>query len=297
MLRPLTLPQVKSPKNENQSAAVVCLHSHRNPDHEQRLAAHLRDTGWRHVSVSSELAAVIKVLPRAETTVVDAYLSPIMTRYLDGVERELAGGKLRVMSSAGGLVSRADCRPKDSLLSGPAGGVVGAAMAGRQAGYDRIIGFDMGGTSTDVCRFDGDYDYRFEYHVGRARVLAPVLSIETVAAGGGSICGFNGDELFVGPESAGANPGPACYGAGGPLTITDVNLLFGRLDPAQFGIPVSTDIARAALKQVRQSIPDPPPEQELLSGFLDIANIAKMAMRVHPSRAIMIHCAFNKTII
>ena len=272
VLRPLTLPQVESPKNENQSAAVVCLHSHRNPDHEQRLAAHLRDTGWRHVSVSSELAAVIKVLPRAETTVVDAYLSPIMTRYLDGVERELAGGKLRVMSSAGGLVSRADCRPKDSLLSGPAGGVVGAAMSGRQAGYERIIGFDMGGTSTDVCRFDGDFDYRFEYHVGRARVLAPVLAIETVAAGGGSICGFNGDELFVGPESAGANPGPACYGAGGPLTITDVNLLLGRLDPAQFGIPVSTDAARAALKQVRQSIPDPPPEQELLSGFLDITN-------------------------
>ncbi|HJN90618.1 MAG TPA: hydantoinase/oxoprolinase family protein, partial [Verrucomicrobiota bacterium] len=236
------------------------------------MAAHLRDTGWRHVSVSSDLAAVIKVLPRAETTVVDAYLSPIMTRYLDGVERELVDGKLRVMSSAGGLVSRNDYRAKDSLLSGPAGGVVGAAMAGRQAGFERIIGFDMGGTSTDVCRYDGNFDYQFEHRVGRARVLAPVLAIETVAAGGGSICGFNGDELFVGPESAGANPGPACYGAGGPLTITDVNLLLGRLDPTQFGIPVDVNAAQAALEQVYQTIPEPPPATELLSGFLDIAN-------------------------
>ncbi len=271
-LRPLNLPRANPPEAENQSAAVVCLHSHRNPEHEQRLAAQLLDAGWRHVSVSSDLAPVIKVLPRAETTVIDAYLSPIMTRYLDGVERELAKGKLQVMTSAGGLVSRADYRAKDSLLSGPAGGVVGAAMAGRQAGFERIIGFDMGGTSTAVCRVDGDFDYKFEHHVGRARVLAPVLAIETVAAGGGSICGFNGDELFVGPESAGANPGPACYGAGGPLTITDVNLLLGRLDPAQFGIPVNIDAAQAALNQVRQSIPNPPPEQELLSGFLDIAN-------------------------
>ena len=272
VLRPLNLPQPNPPKNENQSAAVVCLHSHRNPEHEQRLAKHLRDAGWQHVSVSSDLAAVIKVLPRAETTVVDAYLSPIMTRYLEGVERELGSGKLHVMTSAGGLVSRADYRAKDSLLSGPAGGVVGAAMAGRQTGFERIIGFDMGGTSTDVCRFDGDFDYKYEHRVGRARVIAPVLAIETVAAGGGSICGFNGDELFVGPESAGANPGPACYGAGGPLTITDVNLLLGRLDPAQFGIPVNIDAAQSALDQVRQSIPEPPPEQDLLSGFLDIAN-------------------------
>ena len=272
VLRPLDLPAADPPKNENQSAAVVCLHSHRNPGHEQRLAKHLRDTGWQHVSVSSDLAPVIKIVPRAETTVVDAYLSPIMSRYLAGVKRELANGKLRVMTSAGGLVSRADYRAKDSLLSGPAGGVVGAAMAGRQAGFERIIGFDMGGTSTDVCRFDGDFDYKFEHRVGRARVLAPVLAIETVAAGGGSICGFNGDELFVGPQSAGANPGPACYGAGGPLTITDVNLLLGRLDPEKFGIPVSTDAAQAALEQVSQSIPDPPPEQDLLTGFLDIAN-------------------------
>jgi 5-oxoprolinase (ATP-hydrolysing) len=272
VLRPLQLPNSKKPKTKNQSAAVVCLHSHRNPKHEQRLAKHLRDAGWQHVSVSSDLAPVIKVLPRTETAVVDAYLSPIMTRYLDGVERELSSGKLRVMTSAGGLVSRADYRAKDSLLSGPAAGVVGAAMAGRQAGFERIIGFDMGGTSTDVCRFDGDFDYRFEHRVGRARVIAPVLAIETVAAGGGSICGFNDDELFVGPESAGANPGPACYGAGGPLTITDVNLVLGRLDPKQFGIPVNIDDAQSALDQVRQSIPEPPSEQDLLSGFLDIAN-------------------------
>ena len=177
-----------------------------------------------------------------------------MTRYLESVERELPSGKLHVMTSAGGLVSRANYRAKDSLLSGPAGGVVGAAMAGRQAGYERIIGFDMGGTSTDVCRFDGDFDYKYEHRVGRARVIAPVLAIETVAAGGGSICGFNGDELFVGPESAGANPGPACYGAGGPLTITDVNLLLGRLDPKQFGIPVNIDAAKVALPPSKHHI-------------------------------------------
>ena len=272
VLRPLNFPHTNPAKNENQSAAIVCLHSHRNPEHEQCLAKHIRDAGWKHVSVSSDLASVIKVLPRAETTVVDAYLSPIMTRYLESVERELPGGKLHVMTSAGGLVSRANYRAKDSLLSGPAGGVVGAAMAGRQAGYERIIGFDMGGTSTDVCRFDGDFDYKYEHRVGRARVIAPVLAIETVAAGGGSICGFNGDELFVGPESAGSNPGPACYGAGGPLTITDVNLLLGRLDPKQFGIPVNIEAAKVALKQVAQSISEPPPERDLLSGFLDIAN-------------------------
>ena len=271
-LQPLSLPTVAPPSCHNQSAAIVCLHSHRNPEHEQRLASHLRESGWQHVSVSSDLAPVIKILPRAETTVVDAYLSPIMSRYLDGVERELPNGKLRVMTSAGGLVPHADYRAKDSLLSGPAGGVVGAAMAGRQAGFDRIIGFDMGGTSTDVCRFDGDFDYKFEHQVGRARVLAPVLAIETVAAGGGSVCGFNGEELFVGPESAGANPGPACYGAGGPLTITDVNLLSGRLDPAQFGIPVDPAAAQAALEQIRRSIPDRPSAPELLTGFLDIAN-------------------------
>ena len=271
-LRSLNLPTAESPKSENQSAAVVCLHSHRNPEHEQRLAAQLRDAGWRHVSVSSDLAPVIKVLPRAETTVVDAYLSPIMTRYLDGVEREMVNGKLHVMTSTGGLVSRNAYRAKDSLLSGPAGGVVGAAMAGHQAGFERIIGFDMGGTSTDVCRFDGDFDYKFQHHIGQARVIAPVLNIETVAAGGGSICGFNGDELFVGHESAGANPGPACYGAGGPLTLTDVNLLLDRLDPRQFGIPVDVDAAHAALELVCQSIPKPPPKRKLLSGFLEIAN-------------------------
>ena len=271
-IKPLTLPPVERPSGENRSAAIVCLHSHRNPEHEQRLTRHLRESGWQHVSVSSDLAPVIKILPRAETTVVDAYLSPIMTRYLNGVERELANGKLRVMTSAGGLVPRDEYRAKDSLLSGPAGGVVGAAMAGRQAGFDRIIGFDMGGTSTDVCRFDDDFDYQFEHRVGRARVLAPVLNIETVAAGGGSICGFNGEELFVGPESAGAHPGPACYAAGGPLTVTDVNLLLGRLDPGQFGIPVNLDAAREALNAIQSTLPEPTAKEELLAGFLDIAN-------------------------
>ena len=271
-LEELQLPQIDPPEHENQAAAVVFLNSYRNPAHEQLFLKHLRNAGWRHISVSSDLAQVIKAVPRAETAVVDAYLAPIMTHYLDGVSRHLQNGKLHVMTSAGGLVSRDEYQPKDSLLSGPAGGVVGAAMSGRQAGFARIIGFDMGGTSTDVCRFDGEYDYQFEHRVGRARVLAPVLNIETVAAGGGSICGFNGEELFVGPESAGANPGPACYGAGGPLTVTDVNLLLGRLDPEQFGIPVCLESARAALETIRSAIPDATEPEELLAGFLNIAN-------------------------
>jgi 5-oxoprolinase (ATP-hydrolysing) len=204
--------------------------------------------------------------------VVDAYLDPILSAYLDGVAAHLKGGHLLVMSSAGGLVPRSDYRAKDSLLSGPAGGVVGAARVGLQAGYEKVLGFDMGGTSSDVCRFDGQYDYHFEHRVGRARVMAPVLNIETVAAGGGSICGFNGDQLFVGPQSAGASPGPACYGAGGPLTVTDVNLLLGRLDPQGLGIPVDIDAAKRALEKVRSEVETGYTETELLAGFLEIAN-------------------------
>ena len=271
-IKRLNLPPISPPQNENQAAAVCFLNSYRNPTHEHQFLEHLRVAGWRHISVSSDLARMIKFLPRAETTVVDAYLAPIMTQYLEGVGRYLGKGKLQIMTSAGGLVPRDEYRAKDSLLSGPAGGVVGASRAGLQAGYDRVIGFDMGGTSTDVCRFDGEYDYQFERKVGRARVLAPVLNIETVAAGGGSICGFNGEDLYVGPESAGANPGPACYGAGGPLTVTDVNLLLGRLDPEKFGIPVKLEAARQALEAIRDILPNALEHDELLTGFLEIAN-------------------------
>jgi len=256
-----------------EAAAVALMHAYRSPRHEREVGRVLREAGFRHVSLSSELAPLIKLLPRAETAVVDAYLSPILERYLAGVAGALGAGSLHVMTSAGGLVRAGAFRAKDGLLSGPAGGVVGAARAGRRSGFARIIAFDMGGTSTDVARWDGDFEYLFEHQVGDAHLVAPALAIESVAAGGGSICGFDGIQLKVGPESAGAWPGPACYGAGGPLTLTDVNLILGRLDPDRFEIPLDAAAAGRALDALRARMGafDPGPEA-LLAGLLDIAN-------------------------
>ncbi|MFL6258384.1 MAG: hydantoinase/oxoprolinase family protein [Thermoanaerobaculia bacterium] len=256
-----------------ETAAVALMHSYRNPRHEREIGNLLREAGFRYVSLSSELAPLIKIVPRAETAVVDAYLSPILERYLSGVSGALRRGSLHVMTSAGGLVRAEAFRAKDGLLSGPAGGVVGAARAGRRSGFSRVIAFDMGGTSTDVARWDGDFEYLFEHRVGDAHLVAPALAIESVAAGGGSICGFDGIQLKVGPESAGAWPGPACYGAGGPLTLTDVNLILGRLDPDRFEIPLDTAAAERALDSLRKRMGshDPHPEA-VLGGLLDIAN-------------------------
>lgn len=257
-------------------AAVALVHSYREPGHERAVAQVLREAGFRHVSVSSELAPSIRIVPRAETAVVDAMLAPVMERYLSGVAAVVDPAQLFVMTSAGGLVRCADYRPKDSLLSGPAGGVAGAAAVARRAGLGRIITFDMGGTSTDVARFEGDFDYQYQHSVGTARIMAPALRVESVAAGGGSVCRFDGSALVVGPESAGARPGPACYGAGGPLTLTDVNLLLGRLDPARFGLPAFPEAAEAALAGVMAAIAaargTPPARDEVLRGFLEIAD-------------------------
>ncbi|WP_309398161.1 hydantoinase B/oxoprolinase family protein [Cerasicoccus maritimus] len=252
------------------AAAVTLLHSYQNPAHEQMLGGFLREAGFSVVTLSSELAPFIKILPRAQTTVVDAYLSPIMNAYLDQVQGALSDGRLRVMTSAGGLMARADFRAKDALLSGPAGGVVGAVAAGKQSGSPCVIAFDMGGTSTDVSRSEGTFDYRSSHRVGDASILAPALKIETVAAGGGSICGWDGRKLFVGPDSAGAYPGPACYGAGGPLTVTDVNLLLGRVLPSAFSIPVYPEHAAKAADAIAANAGIA--REELLSGFLRIAN-------------------------
>ena len=261
-----------------ESAAVALLHSDRHPLLEEQVVALLREVGFRHVSPSSELAASIGLVVRAETAVVDAYLAPLIEAYLDRVSSALdvGGGRLEVMTSAGGLVPRRGYRPKDSLLSGPAGGVVGASRAGREAGFERVISFDMGGTSTDVARCDGELEYRFEHRVGDAHLVAPALAIETVAAGGGSICRFDGAALVVGPESAGAFPGPACYGAGGPLTVTDVNLSLGRLDGERFGIPVDTAAALRGLEDLRSQIAgglgSAPDEDHIGLGLLAIAD-------------------------
>jgi len=251
-------------------AAVMLLHSYQNPSHELAIRDVLLKCGFEYVACSAQLAPFIKAVPRAETTVVDAYLGPLMTEYLDGVSEALSGGELLVMTSAGGLVSHGGYRPKDSLLSGPAAGVVGAAFVGKRAGLEKLIAFDMGGTSTDVSRFDGDYNYCQTHQVGRAHLMAPALQIETVAAGGGSICGLDGGLLFVGPQSAGADPGPACYGAGGPLTITDVNLLLGRLDLDSFNLPVFQEAAEARFKEVHSRHGGT--REEMLLGFLALAN-------------------------
>ncbi|HEX6750101.1 MAG TPA: hydantoinase B/oxoprolinase family protein [Longimicrobium sp.] len=259
-----------------EAAAVALMHAYRNPAHERALAGVLRAAGFRHVSLSSELAPLIKLLPRAETAVVDAYLSPVIRDYLERVGGTLHGGQLHVTTSAGGLVRPEDFRAKDSLLSGPAGGVAGAAWAGRRSGFRRVIAFDMGGTSTDVARFDGDFEYVWEHEVGGGRIFSPALAIETVAAGGGSICAFDAEGLRVGPESAGAAPGPACYGAGGPLTITDCNLLLGRIAGGRFAIPVDTapaaDAADALLAEVRARTGQETPREALLAGVIDIAD-------------------------
>ncbi|HEX8394299.1 MAG TPA: hydantoinase/oxoprolinase family protein, partial [Longimicrobium sp.] len=258
------------------SAAVALMHAFRDPAHERAVGDALREAGFEHVAASAELAGSIGLLARTETAIVDAYLGPVIGGYLDGVRGALGGGRLHVMTSAGGLVRPEDFRAKDSLLSGPAGGVVGAALAGRRSGRTRVIAFDMGGTSTDVARVDGDFEYVWEHEVAGARIVAPALAIESVAAGGGSVCEVDAQGLRVGPESAGAAPGPACYGAGGPLTVTDCNLLLGRLDPSRFAIPVDAEPARAAADALAARVEAHTGErigrEALAAGLLEIAD-------------------------
>lgn len=233
-----------------ETVAIALLNAYRNPLHERVIAAALRKAGFEYVSCAHELSGQIKLLNRAETTVVNAYLDPIIHRYVSGIRKGLSNARLWIMTSSGSLVRADSFFPKDSLLSGPAGGVVGAAHQARHSNVDKILAFDMGGTSTDVSMFNRRYDYRFESQVGSYSILSPSLAIETIAAGGGSICDFDGHRLTVGPHSAGASPGPACYGAGGPLTITDVNLLLGRIDPDQFAIPLQPKASQRALQQL-----------------------------------------------
>lgn len=237
------------------SAAVALMHSWKEPRHELLVREALREAGFSHVTCSSDFAAGPGLLTRAQSAVVNASLAPIMGGYIERVRGALtAGSTLHIMTSAGGLVSPEGFAPRDALLSGPAGGVVGALAAARRSGFERIITFDMGGTSTDVSRCDGERSLVHEHAVGSARIVAPAVAVESVAAGGGSICAVVGGRLRVGPASAGAYPGPACYGAGGPLCVTDVNLLLGRIDPAQFPIPLSVEAAREACEALRERV-------------------------------------------
>ncbi|HYC04251.1 MAG TPA: hydantoinase B/oxoprolinase family protein [Azospirillaceae bacterium] len=265
------------------ACAIVLMHGYRFPAHEKAVAEVARELGFTQISVSHEVSPLMKIVGRGDTTAVDAYLSPILRRYVDQVAAELPGVRLMFMQSNGGLTDAALFHGKDSILSGPAGGIVGAVRTAAAEGFGRVIGFDMGGTSTDVSHFAGEYERAFETQVAGVRLRAPMLRIHTVAAGGGSICRFDGSRFRVGPESAGANPGPACYRRGGPLTVTDCNVMVGKLNPeffpAIFGPngdqPLDSDIVRRKFADLAAEIRDATgrvmtPEQ-VAEGFLTIA--------------------------
>jgi 5-oxoprolinase (ATP-hydrolysing) len=216
------------------SVAIVFMHGYRYTAHEARAAALAREVGFAHVSTSHGVSPMMKFVGRGDTTVVDAYLSPILRRYVDQVAAEMPGVRLMFMQSSGGLTEAHAFQGKDAIVSGPAGGMVGMARTAQQAGHGCVIGFDMGGTSTDVSHFAGEFERQFETQVAGVRMRVPMMAIHTVAAGGGSLLRFDGARLRVGPQSAGADPGPACYRRGGPLAITDANVQLGKLQPAYF---------------------------------------------------------------
>jgi 5-oxoprolinase (ATP-hydrolysing) len=270
------------------AAAVVCLHGYRYPAHEERIGQLARAAGFTQVSESAATSPLMKLVSRGDTTVVDAYLSPILARYVDQVAAELPGVRLLFMQSNGGLADARRFRGKDSILSGPAGGIVGMARSSAAAGFGRVIGFDMGGTSTDVSHFAGEFERQYETEVAGVRMRAPMLSIHTVAAGGGSVLHFDGSRYRVGPDSAGANPGPACYRHGGPLTVTDANLMLGRIQasyfPRVFGPdgdqPLDADVTAQRFAglagQISAADGRPRSSAEVAAGFLEIA-VANMA--------------------
>ncbi|HWD15651.1 MAG TPA: hydantoinase/oxoprolinase family protein, partial [Casimicrobiaceae bacterium] len=266
------------------AVAVVLMHGYRYPQHERAIAELARAIGFPQVSASHEVSPLMKLVSRGDTTVVDAYLSPILRRYVDEVERDLGGPfRLQFMQSSGGLTDAHRFQGKDAILSGPAGGIVGAVEVSRLAGFDRIIGFDMGGTSTDVTHWAGEYERAFVTEVAGVRLRAPMMSIHTVAAGGGSICTFDGARLRVGPNSAGANPGPASYRRGGPLTVTDCNVMVGKLDPELFPHvfgtdgrePLDADVVRAKFAaladEVAHATGSRRSPEAIADGFLKIA--------------------------
>jgi 5-oxoprolinase (ATP-hydrolysing) len=274
--------------------ATVLMHGWRFTDHEARLAAIARDLGFTQVSVSHEVAPLIKLIGRGDTTVADAYLSPVLRRYVDRVAAGLGEARLQFMQSNGGLTDARHFRGKDAILSGPAGGVVGMAAASAPHNAHNVIGFDMGGTSTDVSHYAGQFELGDENVVAGVRIRAPMMQIHTIAAGGGSVCRFDGMRFRVGSESAGARPGPACYRAGGPLTVTDCNLFLGRISaghfPAVFGPngdePLDPDASRARLKEVADALDGRKTLEQIAEGFLEIAvdNMAAAIRKISIAR-------------
>lgn len=280
------------------SAAVVLMHGYRHPAHETAVAAAAREAGFTQVSCSHEVSPLIKLVPRGDTTVVDAYLSPILRRYVDEVAGELDDVRLMFMQSNGGLREAAHFRGKDAVLSGPAGGVVGMARTSEQAGFDRVIGFDMGGTSTDVSHYAGEFERELGTQVAGVRMRAPMMNIHTVAAGGGSVLHFDGRRYRVGPDSAGAVPGPACYRRGGPLTVTDANVMLGRVQPAHFpavfgpagDLPLDADVVRERFGELADDVARATGTRrtaaEVAAGFLEIAvlNMANAVKKISVER-------------
>ncbi|MFF8867062.1 hydantoinase B/oxoprolinase family protein [Streptomyces sp. NPDC015139] len=276
------------------AVAVVCLHSHLYPAHEQAIGELAARTGFPQISLSSEVSPLMKLVPRGDTAVVDAYLSPVLRRYVEHVADELHGVRLMFMQSNGGLTEAGQFRGKDAILSGPAGGIVGMARMSQRAGFDRVIGFDMGGTSTDVSHFAGEYERVFTTQIAGVRLRAPMLDIHTVAAGGGSVLHFDGSRYRVGPDSAGADPGPACYRAGGPLTVTDANVMLGRVHPGHFPAvfgpggdqPLDANLVRdrftALAREIHERTGDDRTPEQVAEGFLQIAvaNIANAVKRI-----------------
>ena len=270
------------------AVAVAFMHAWAHPAHEQRVGALARAAGFTQVSLSHQASPLPRIVPRADTTVVDAYLSPILRRYVEQVAAELPGVRLYFMQSSGGLAEARSFQGKDAILSGPAGGIVGAARTAAMAGFERIIGFDMGGTSTDVALYAGEFERAFETQVAGVRMRAPMMAINTVAAGGGSILRFDGARFRVGPESAGALPGPACYRRGGPLTVTDANVMVGKIQPAQFPAifgpdgdqPLDAAIVQAKFAalagQIAAATGQPQDPMAVAEGFLRVA-VANMA--------------------
>jgi 5-oxoprolinase (ATP-hydrolysing) len=289
-------------KNDGiRAVAVVLMHAYRYSSHEQRIAALASEMGFEQVSASHEVSPLIKLVGRGDTTVVDSYLSPILRRYVAQVAGDLnpspQGGEetpLMFMMSSGGLTAATLFRGKDAILSGPAAGVVGMAETGRQAGFARLIGFDMGGTSTDVSHFAGEYERTFEAEVAGVRMRAPMMLIHTVAAGGGSIVHFDGARFRVGPDSAGANPGPKCYRRGGPLAVTDANVMVGKLIPDFFpkifgpqqNEPLDAAAVREAFAALAKDIGDGRSPEQVADGFIKIAveNMANAIKKISVQR-------------
>ncbi|MEU6170143.1 hydantoinase B/oxoprolinase family protein [Streptomyces tanashiensis] len=299
VVRPLDEPAVAGALAEAyrdgfRSAAVVLMHGYRHPEHEALVAEAARAAGFPQISCSHEVSPLIKLIPRGDTTVVDAYLSPILRRYVDEVARELAGIRLMFMQSNGGLREAAHFRGKDAVLSGPAGGVVGMVRTSARAGHDRVIGFDMGGTSTDVSHYAGTFERELGTQVAGVRMRAPMMSIHTVAAGGGSVLHYDGRRYRVGPDSAGAVPGPACYRGGGPLTVTDANVMLGRVQPAHFpavfgaggDLPLDAEVVRERFTALAREVGGGRTPEDVAAGFLEIAvlNMANAVKKISVER-------------